>query len=412
MTSILNKNRMDYRVEAPESNKLIPTDILQIPFDNDVYGMEQTMTFTLSSGKYFVDCDKSYLNVKVGVKGTGVGALNLNFGNGSVLNLFKAIRIYHRSGTQISHSVNMDLWSKAKQHITKDKFWFDTTGYIQGYRADPQNEPIWTTTSANFEYHNFKVKLSDLHPFFEGKDDKLLPPQIADGLRIELDLPYKYRGFTSNTEVSEQIVDYSVSPNIQSALVEVQPSASDINNDIANKVGLKWVFNDVFMTSVTVAVDENDFTIPLQKAVSAGQNVITFSRLVDADNTLLLDSYKYTQPSGSNVNWNYIIGNQLFPYKRKVDNKIDTYTTAIDAFNWQYGTNMTYSKWDSQNTCYVTNLRTEDRLLNSGDYFNANKQIQLEFNKNGNSSFDRYVHCAIEYEKVLTANSTNSKIDE
>jgi hypothetical protein len=415
--SVIDKNRMNYSFQGNESNKLLPTDLSIIPFDNNKYASETTMTFTMSSGKYFVDPDKSYLDIDVGVAGGGVSALQVNFGTGSALNLFNGIRIYHRSGVQITHSLNTDLWSKAKQNITKDAFWFSSQGKVQGYVTSPTTDFLWTKTQTEFEVHKFKIKLVDLHPFFKGTDDKILPPQIADGLRIELDLNPKYRAFFG-VAGSSAISDYEIqNPNIQTALVDVQPSASDLTNDIANKRGVEWTFNDVHMTTITIGTNENNFNVPVEKAVSSAQNILTFSRIRDSDNSLLEDSHKYTEPintatAGAETSWNYRVGNVLYPFRRKVSSQVDSYTTLLDAFNWQYGTNLTFDKWKDNNAIYATNLLTEDRLLSSGEYLNANKKVELEFSKTVDSQFDRYVHSCLEYTKVLTANSTNSRLDD
>ncbi len=412
MTSILNKNRMEYNFKGNESTKLMPTDILQIPFDNNVYEGGDTMTFTFSSGKYFVDPQKSYLNLTVSVTGDNVAALKTNFGVGSATNLFGGVRLYHKSGTQITHNTNLDLWTKAKQYIEKDEFWFDTQGFIQGYKKTPYDgapeDFIWITQQAEPETHSFKIKLCDLHPFFKGTDSKIFSPQIIDGLRIELDLNTKGRVFWSEVG-SAEIEKYTVSANVQCALVDVQAKAADMTNDIANKRGLQWEFNDVFVTTVSVKDTQDDLTIPVEKAVSLAQNVITFARLRDSDSDTNTDSHVYLKPSGG-VKWNYRIGNILYPFKRQVDNHFDTYTTLIDAFDWQYGTNLQYLNWLNYNHCYVTSLRTEDQLLSTGIYLNANKQVELQLQKG--LSNDLLFHSCLEHRKVLSVNSTNSKIDE
>ena len=409
MLSVYDKNRMDYTFQKPESVKLVPTDLQQIPFDDQSYDEGQTMTLTFSSGGYFVDPQKSYIALAVSITGNNLAPLAVNWGKGSCANLFGGVRIYHKSGTQITHNTNLDLWTKAKQYIEKDAFWFDTQGTIQGYLADPYGvgQVFWSTQQATPETHNFKIKLCDLHPFFRGTKSKILSPQIIDGLRIELDLNPKGRAFFT-TVASSPIVEYTVAPSLQCALVDCQDQASDVINDLANKRGLEWEFNDVFITTVGINDTQNDFTVSVDKAVSLAQNVITFTRNRTGDDDSGFDSHVYNEPS-SGIKWNYRIANILYPYKRQVSNRIDTYTTLIDTFDWEYGTNLSYAEWNSYNHCYTTLLRTEDQLLNTGIYLNANKKIELEFQKS--DSDDLLVHTCLEHRKLLTVNAVNSKVD-
>ncbi len=408
-SSIYDKNRMNYDFQNNESVKLIPTDLQRIPFDNQRYEAQTTMTLTFSTGQYFLDPDKSYIDLGVSVTGDNSGPLAVNWGKGSVANLFGGVRIYHKSGTQITHNVNLDLWTKAKQYIEKDTFWFQTQGEIQGYLADPYGagQVWWNETSPNPVQKNFKIKLCDLHPFFAGVRGKIFPPEIIEGLRIELDLNPLGRAFFSQVG-GAPVLGYSVSRcNLQAGLCDVQDQASDIVNDIANRGGLKWEFNDVFMTTVQIGANQNDFTVSVDKAVSLAQNMITFTREL-GDGNIGFDSHVYNQPSGG-IKWNYRIGNILYPYKRQVDNKLDTYTILMDNFNWQCGNNLIYSEWDLYNHCYTTLLRTEDRLLNSGDYLNANKRVELEFQKGDSNPI--LVHSCLEHRKLLSVNGVNSKVD-
>ncbi len=409
MTTVYDKNRMNYSFAQPESVKLLPTDLQQIPFDDQSYDEGRTMTLTFSSGGYFVDPEKSYISLGVSITGNNIDPLAVNWGKGSCANLFGGVRLYHKSGTQITHNTNLDLWTKAKQYIEKDSFWFNTQGVIQGYLVSPYaaGQVFWSSTQATPETKYFKIKLCDLHPFFRGTESKIFSPQLIDGLRVELDLNTKGRAFFTQSG-SSPIVKYTVQPDLQCALVEVQDQAADITNDIANKRGLQWEFNDVFMTTVGIDDNQNDFTVSLDKAVSLAQNVITFTRTRTGDEDTEFDSHVFNEPS-ANVKWNYRIANILYPFKRQVASTIDTYTTLIDSFDWECGTNLSYDEWKTYNHCYITLLRTEGHLLNTGIYLNSNKKIELQFQKEDSNNL--LVHTCLEHRKLLTVNGVNSKID-
>ena len=89
MTSVYDKNRMNYSFQKPESVKLVPTDLQQIPFDNQSYDEGRTMTLTFSSGGYYVDPQKSYISLAVSITGDNISPLAVNWGKGSCANLFR-----------------------------------------------------------------------------------------------------------------------------------------------------------------------------------------------------------------------------------------------------------------------------------------------------------------------------------
>ncbi len=327
--------------------------------------------------------------------------LEVDFGVGSVQNCFSSIRINHKSGTQIANVQNLDKWCKAKAYLEKDDFWFDTYGFIQGFRSAGA-EAIWH--SATDETRDFKLKLSELHPFFKGTGS-LFPPEVIDSLRIELDLNPKYRAFSSAIGFE----DYEItSCDMQLALVLVQDEASDIISDEANSKGLEWTYNDVFITTKQVEAIEDNFTVAVDKACSLAKNVITFPSFTLGNTQSQVDAYDY-RPMPS-AKWNYRIHNKLYPYQRRITNKFDSYTTAVDMKNWECGHNLTYSEWDDHNAIYVSGLMSDDHIKNAGIFLNANKKVELDFEK-ANDGNSRLVHTCLELTKRLSVNTVNSKID-
>jgi hypothetical protein len=508
LNNVYKTNRMLYRFQQPRSVKLEPTDILQQPFDDQTYRSSSTMTTSITSGKHFVDPEKSYLNLairleapeydvdetgeityntssstttainqtglnlqelldlinaqvgnvvqfsydkdegkvkhviqinstsvvkiaavvgdtglyrllgyyapgstidlgqNIGDTGFGntppiVSPLQASFGLGSVQNLFGSIRINHKSGTQIANVQNLDKWVKAKAYLEKDDFWFDTYGFIQGFRNSGA-DPIWH--SATDETRDFKLKLSELHPFFKGTG-QLFPPEVIDALRIELDLNNKYRAFAS----APGFESYEItSSDIQLALVLVQDEALDIISDEANSKGLEWTYDDVFITTKQVEAIEDNFTVAVDKAVSLAKNVITFPSFTLGNTQSAVDAYDY-RPMPS-AKWNYRIHNKLYPYQRRITNKFDSYTTAVDMVDWECGNNLTYAEWDDHNAIYVSGLMSDDHIKNAGIFLNANKKVELDFEK-ANDGNSRLVHTCLEHTKRLSVNTVNAKID-
>tara|TARA_B110000285_G_C15113389_1_gene612533 strand:- start:71 stop:1306 length:1236 start_codon:yes stop_codon:yes gene_type:complete len=407
---IYEQNRMLYDFKQSSSVKLLPTDLQIIPFDDQEYNFSDTMTATFTSGEYFLDPQKSYISVSIKVGGDDSGQLKLNFGRGSISNLWNSIKIYTKSGTQISNVQNIDLWTKNRQTMTKDEFWKQSIGHIQGYRSNPATEYIFNqnTGVGGTEELQFKIKLSELHPFFKGTEDKLLAPEIIDNLRIELDTNAFNKVFTQG-DIASPIVSSVISKSeIQMALVKVNDESLDVVSDMASKQGLKWSYSDVFITTRQVAADENNVNVNIDKACSHAKNIVSFLRNT-TDSVLSSDSYNYPQIEANK--WNYRIHNTLYPYKRQVSETADSYSAAIDAYDWEFGTNLKYTDFVLHNNNYVTNLKTDDHILHSGEFLNANKRVELQFEK-ATLSESKYLHSCLEYVKVLSVNGTNSRIDE
>ena len=72
----------------------------------------------------------------------------------------------------------------------------------------------------NFLELQFKIKLSELHPFFKGTEGKLLPKEIINDLRIELDTNLVNKVFTQGAAPISEILTAQISKcELQLALV-------------------------------------------------------------------------------------------------------------------------------------------------------------------------------------------------
>ena len=139
-TAILSRNRMSYEVSQPVSVKTRPYDTILQYFERQEYKQNDTMIASLSSGKYFLDPEKSYISVNVAIQVAAGQTGVANFSSGSCANLFKNVRIFHKSGTTITSCQDNDINIKARDKIISDKFWFETIGIQQGYVADSNND--------------------------------------------------------------------------------------------------------------------------------------------------------------------------------------------------------------------------------------------------------------------------------
>ena len=405
-TAILSRNRMTYEVSQPVSVKTRPHDTILQYFERQSYKQNDTMIASFSSGKYFLDPEKSYISVNVNISSTA-GDCEGNFGTGSIANLFKNIRIFHKSGTTITSCQNNDVNIKARDKIIRDNFWFETIGVQQGYVVDPLTDyNLDSTIVGGVQY---KIKLCDLHGFFKGYNSALLPPEIADSLRIELDLNTLGQAIKENP-AENTITSYELTqPNIQLCLVKVMDNAALSVYNNSQKEGLSWTYDDTFISNKNYSNNDNAITISVDKAVSVAKSCLVFSRNEGTQNNIGEDSYDFNFRSFG-TNWCYTLGNDLFPWKKKVSEPMDAYSICLDTFQSRYGVNITSSTFFGNNGVYALNLLTDDYLEMSGDFINANKRLNFQIQKQTDELDSVWTTC-LTYTKVLRVNATNSRVD-
>ena len=406
--AILQRNRMSYEVSQPVSIKTRPHDTILQYFERQQYKQNDTMIASLATGKYFVDPEKSYISVNVAIATADGSPCTGNFGSGSVANLFKNVRIFHKSGTTITSCQNNDIYIKAQDRIIKDEFWFNTIGLQQGYV--PNTATNFNLDSRIADGVQYKIKLADLHGFFRGYNSSLLPPEIIDGLRIELDLQTANQALLENAGESP-IVSYELlKSNIQLCLVKVMDNAALTVYNTAQKKGLSWTYDDTFTSNKNYANNDNAITISVDKAVSVAKNCIVFSRDANAQSSSEEDGYVFDFRQ-LNTNWNFTVGNDLYPWKKKITEPFDAYSVCLDAYQARYGVNISPFTFFGNNGVYALNLLTDDYLEMSGVFINANKRLNFSLQKGTDETGSLWTTCLL-YTKVLRVNGTNSRVDE
>ena len=400
-TQTLNRNRMLYEISQPLSVKTRPYDVIKQSFERQTYRGGDTMIVDLPSGKYFVDPEKSYLSVKI--RCLSSGASSANFGQGSMGNLIRNIRIFHKSGTQITTGQDVHLWYKARDIAEKDKFWFETAGIMQGYFP-----------SANVlseQAIQYKMKLSNLHGFFRGHNSKLLPPEIIRDCRVEIDLNPASQVLT---QITGTITDYELEkPEIQLALVKVMDNASANINNMASSSGLSWTYDDTHVVSKNFNDSENDVALSIDKSVSVATQAVTVIRNTTDINSITSNGYNYLYLLGTANNptrWSYTVGNDMYPYKKKIDEQFDSYTSCVDTFQAKHGLNLASSDYFNGNALHTTCLETDDYIDMSGIFINSNQKLEFQLNKQSTGNNIQITTC-LGHVKVLRVNSTNSRVD-
>ena len=110
VAQVLFSNNLTYTLPSASSiatNRVMKRNY----FQNRTYQNDTTMICQLNTGTDFIDPVNSTLNLKVKVVGAEIGKrYSATFGTGSVQNLIKNIRIYHRSGTTYTNTIKQNLF--------------------------------------------------------------------------------------------------------------------------------------------------------------------------------------------------------------------------------------------------------------------------------------------------------------
>ena len=148
-------------------------------FANPVYpDMSSTFQIIINSGSEAVWGRSSYLRLEY-----QVGAAGVDFGLGSIMNIFSRIRVLHRSGELLEDVLNINLLANLKrywQYSRTDRVKLDGDLGVVGGTANQNRPPVSTTQVAI-------IPMSILSGIFDN-EHQMIPPSFLAGARIELEM--------------------------------------------------------------------------------------------------------------------------------------------------------------------------------------------------------------------------------
>ena len=155
------------------------------------YSNGETLVFSFPTGSQFVDMANSFLRIKLNTTAASKGGL----GRGSIANVFSEVRVKSRSGTEISRLQGFNVFTHAKDRWTCSEDDFKSYKSAQGY-GNLQLQTAGTSVPAQ---DNAGVVLSATAgvdyilplcsiPCFDPLGGCLLPPQLLDGMILEMDI--------------------------------------------------------------------------------------------------------------------------------------------------------------------------------------------------------------------------------
>lgn len=287
MSNLMQLNKLTYRV-PPSLSVAKERRYVENFAQQRTYSDSQTIVFNLNTGSQFLDGKRSYMAFKLDTTAASTGDL----GRGSCANLFRSIRVKARSGVEICRLEGANLWTHVHQRWNCPRNSFATTLQAQGYRAN--NEGILSTTDGSGTQlgaggARFILPLHAIPCF---NQSRLLPPQLCDGMIIELELQ----------TVANAIFSSAGTPPAAFTISELKCrwDAYDLAdafdrkiNEMAARDGLSLVHKEYYRT--LVSGNQTDYQYDIKKSCSKALGVYVCPRLsaninnVNADSNVLND---------------------------------------------------------------------------------------------------------------------------
>ena len=206
VSDLLQWNNLTYTM--PVTNSVAAARNIKPYFpDQQNYRDGDTVVFTVQTGAQFVDWSKSWLQVELEVKcpsrAADAALTTVNFGAGSICNLFKSVVVTSRSGVEIQRIEEFNRWRVITDRLKRSHEWMQSYGSSLGYKPvdpsfgsfdPPKQGSFGSNIRAQTDYgasgsngvHLFNIPMSQFAGVFES--DQLMPSNIASGMRIELRL--------------------------------------------------------------------------------------------------------------------------------------------------------------------------------------------------------------------------------
>jgi hypothetical protein len=299
------------------------------------YTGASTIIIDSQTGSTYVDPFNSYFVFKVNMTITGPAVWS--WGSGSVANLIDRIIVRSRSGKELSRVESFPLWAKFSQLYSKNRDWVQTIGRSQGY-------PNYNLAPSNTAYGDSNTSASDytfvlpLHliPCFAPLNGKLLPPQLMEGLRLEITLADP-RNAVVSVDGTAPIggVSSTITPELHYDCFTIADQFTRKIIDMSARSGLKLLYEEAFHTLVVAGTTTINFDI--KKACSKGLRLMLIPRdsaTVGSTGVDPVASYPYcffTQQI--NIGSEYIPNQKLSTVTTDLKGNLESYYQTMFAHN-------------------------------------------------------------------------------
>lgn len=233
-------------------------------------------------------------------------------GGGSILNIFKRIRVISRSGVVLADidEANLLNYLKTKYHHTHEWRTQQQGAGLLGFGQDLTQTTTWD------------VPLSCLSGLFDL--DELLPSMLCRGVRIEINLASVGEAFYQETQ-TVALADYEIS-QVQCNLDSYRLSSGAVNklNEMSqSKAGLVLQYYDYENSRFDKPAGASNFSAEVRKVASMANSVFSVVRPQAAGTPLQADDFK-SIPSAELAKYQFRIGSLYLPVQ-EVEGKTQFY---------------------------------------------------------------------------------------
>ena len=427
--SLIQLNKLSYQMAPQLGICSARTHTIGFP-QQSTYANGETMTWDSQTGAFYVDPVGSYLKFTVTYTMTAVAsAANAKcFGSGSACNLFSRIVVRTRSGKELTRVENLNLLAKFQQVYSQPYDWITTAGRAQGF-SNPSTVTAAYGDAVPRGGKMFIVPLCAIIPFFNTVGTGvMLPPQVMEGLRIEITLAEPNTAFCNVDQATgvilEPLLGYSiVRPEIHWDCYTLADQFARRIAEIAATKGLNLLHKEYFHTSVGFEGSDVNFDIKKSASKSLSAHVICrlntniVAPVIDSFNSVPYDWTSIQSQIGSMYNPNQPITMTNVSVN---DNMESYYFSLYGADIYRYGRNGTVTPENftgqvqdrtnktQYNNCMINfNLNKSNTSDIVGTVINNSRALLINlrrFAAVAGSRVDAYL-CHVRAVKVFTSNA-------
>lgn len=383
-------NQLIYAMPKALSVRTQKTHLMMYP-QRQTYEVSpsNTIIFTWNTGNSYIDLDNSFLKFRMVAKGVSV-VTPPTFGvYGSGLNLFNQVRLKTKSGVEVARDEQCNLFNNYRLQYTKSSNWIDTLGatfYL--------NSPTSPFNSANTLQTEICIPLTELCTFFRPlKSGQLLPPQLASGCQVELQLEKLAKCFKDTASF------FGVGATLELADISMMLSAVSLSDEISKVVnlessqsGLEWTYERYHSYNSILPAGTSSVNAQISKAVSQSNHVMSIISNNTTINLATADSF--ISEAWKCKAWQYRLGSAYYPQQTLQDNLTSavkgasSYLLAMNSFdkmkaNSQKDTSVTLSEFAGNLGIQAVSLQRDESLMVSGQPINNSRMLELILERDG-----------------------------
>tara|TARA_R110000803_G_scaffold98452_2_gene166527 strand:- start:1418 stop:2650 length:1233 start_codon:yes stop_codon:yes gene_type:complete len=406
-TENLIVNNLVYSV-PPSSTAAIERSYKRGYFDNRSYAEERTMRCVVQTGAQYVNCATSSLVIKVKPVHDGT---SVNWGVGSAANLIKNVRVFSKSGVELSNILNTNLNRVCEDYATEDLDWFTSVGALMGYDSSPGADHDMPTSATTYE---FVIPLCKVSPVFAPLGEQLMPASLASGLILEIDLESATKAFKLEGAgaVASSYTIEDIYLNLDNTTLNDMTVMT--LNDITAKQLLEWSYVDVYNSNLTHNEGSSLLSTSINKSVSFADHIVAaIQNQTTADKAADNFIIPWTSSAGK---YQYSLGSVQLPSNVMIDSLKQSYFQALSTYDRLRDTGksagyLPLAAYEGIVATKTTSFSKDQQLALSQLPISSARSLRLNVEYTSPPPSNQVVNVYLHYVKVAEVSLTDCKIN-